>query len=156
MVRQTLQACLPGLRAKGWIHTVGEGNCAPQYPTPGGQASRPGIPGGNPMSHLQIIISGISWQAALDPPCLHAENTLVFGSSSRRMDSLPGMAARDAAQGRTNPKADGRNPKGWGEGKPGGSIKMRSTGLPGHGCHRQYGPTGLWLRHDQQTRKPWR
>ena len=38
-------------------------------------------------------ISGISRHPASYPPCLPAENTLVFGSSSRRMDYLPGMVS---------------------------------------------------------------
>ena len=46
------------------------------------------------MNDLPKIILGISRQGALNPPCLPAENTLVFGSSSRRMDSLPGIDAR--------------------------------------------------------------
>jgi hypothetical protein len=48
------------------------------------------------MSHLPQIISGIPGQAALDPACLPAANTLVCGSSSRRMDYLPGMGAKEA------------------------------------------------------------
>jgi hypothetical protein len=44
--------------------------------------------------HLPQIISGISGQAALDPPCLPAANTLVCGSSSRGMDSLPQIGAQ--------------------------------------------------------------
>jgi hypothetical protein len=47
------------------------------------------------MSHLPKIILGISRQAALNPPCLPAENTLVFGSSSRRMDYLPRIGAEE-------------------------------------------------------------
>lgn len=37
------------------------------------------------------MISGNFRQAALYPPCLHAGNTIVSGSSRRRMDYLPGI-----------------------------------------------------------------
>jgi hypothetical protein len=42
------------------------------------------------------IISGNFQQGALYPPCLHAGNTLVSGSSSRRMDYLPGIESSTA------------------------------------------------------------
>ena len=41
------------------------------------------------MKYLPRIIIGNSRQAALRPPCLPAEYTLVFGSSSRQMDYMP-------------------------------------------------------------------
>jgi hypothetical protein len=37
------------------------------------------------------IVPGSSRQSALNPPCLPAGYTLVSGSSSRRMDYLPGI-----------------------------------------------------------------
>jgi predicted transcriptional regulator len=37
ITRQTLQGYLPGLRAKGWISTAGQGNTARQYLTEKGQ-----------------------------------------------------------------------------------------------------------------------
>jgi hypothetical protein len=42
------------------------------------------------MSTLPKWLFGSSRQAALYPPCLPAGILLVFGSSSRRMDYMPG------------------------------------------------------------------
>jgi hypothetical protein len=61
------------------------------------------------MSHLPKMISGISRQGALNPPCLPAGNTLVSGSSSRRMDSLPKRSAKEEAD-KPSPKSEIRKP----------------------------------------------
>jgi hypothetical protein len=58
--------------------------------------------------HLPRQVSGSSRQGALYPACLPAGYTLVSGSSSRRMDYLPGTSEIKGKRGRAE-RGPGQN-----------------------------------------------